>query len=127
MKTYNRIFTKFFVIPSMILATVTAVSAEIINVPGDQPTIQAGLNMATYGDTVLVAPGIFVENIIWPDMNGIKLIGSGMDSTVIDGNYTASVIRFDTPNIIDTATLVYLPFLCQPDSGISRYSRQYRK
>jgi hypothetical protein len=106
MKIYNFTFAVFLMIPAIVLATVAAVSADIINVPGDQPTIQAGLNVAVYGDTVLVAPGIFVENIIWPDMNGIKLFGSGMDSTVIDGNYTASVIRFDTPNIIDTATLV---------------------
>ncbi len=35
----------------------------IINVPGEQPTIQAGINAATGNDTVLVAAGTYQENI----------------------------------------------------------------
>ena len=38
-------------------------SAQIIHVPADQPTIQAGINAATTGDTVLVAPETYFENI----------------------------------------------------------------
>jgi len=40
--------------------TVLAVStaqAAIINVPGDEPTIQAGINAAVNGDVVIVAEG----------------------------------------------------------------------
>lgn len=39
------------------------ISAGTIQVPVDQPTIQAGLNAASSGDTVLVFAGIYVENI----------------------------------------------------------------
>ena len=45
------------------LAMILPVSATIINVPGDSATIQGGINGASSGDTVLVASGIYIENI----------------------------------------------------------------
>ncbi len=77
-----------------------------INVPTDYSTIQAGLNAASEGDTVLVATGTYVENITWPATNGIKLIGSSTEDCIIDGDSLASVIRFEGElgGIIDTST-----------------------
>ena len=37
--------------------------AQIINIPGDYPTIQQGINAATDNDTVLVQPDTYYENI----------------------------------------------------------------
>jgi hypothetical protein len=37
--------------------------ATIINIPADYPTIQQGIDASTDGDTVLVQPGMYVENI----------------------------------------------------------------
>jgi hypothetical protein len=39
-------------------------SAAVIHVPADQPTIQAGIDVAGDGDTVLVDPGLYAENLV---------------------------------------------------------------
>lgn len=41
----------------------TSALAQIIRVPADQPTIQAAINAAAKGDTILVADGTYYENI----------------------------------------------------------------
>ena len=43
---------------------VSFLSATIINVPDDYSTIQAGINASDNGDTVLIAQGIYFENLI---------------------------------------------------------------
>ena len=93
---------------TLILTFVSHATSTTIHVPGDQPTIQAGLNTAAEGDTVLVAAGTYFENIIWPAVNGVKLIGSGEDECIIDGDSLASVIRFEEnlAGIIDNSTLI---------------------
>jgi hypothetical protein len=65
--------------------------STVINVPGDYPTIQAGINAAGYGDTVLVAPGTYYENVQMAE--GLSLIGSGMDNTIINGGGLNDVIK----------------------------------
>ncbi|MCB0316007.1 MAG: hypothetical protein KDH84_22600, partial [Calditrichaeota bacterium] len=54
---------KYLLSVSMILCLTVYLRADIIHIPGDQPTIQAGISAASDGDTVLVAEGIYIENI----------------------------------------------------------------
>jgi uncharacterized protein (TIGR02145 family) len=84
-------------------------AADTLKVPSAYTTIQAGLNAATSGDVVLVSAGTYTENIMWPDVNGIKLISAGDSSnTIIDGGNTSSVIYLNSTNavIIDTSALI---------------------
>jgi hypothetical protein len=65
-----------------------SLQATIIQVPADQPTIQAGINTAVNGDTVLVADGIYVGSGNRDLDYGGKLItvksASGAANTIID-------------------------------------------
>lgn len=80
--------------------------ATIINVPSDYTTIQSALNNCSNDDTVLVQPGTYFENVIWPDIAGIKLFAVGdSTNTVIDGNKLGRVLTFFEVNT-DTSTIV---------------------
>ncbi|MBT3232282.1 MAG: choice-of-anchor D domain-containing protein [Calditrichaeota bacterium] len=87
-----------------ILAVVLGVSyclADIINIPDDFETIQAGIDSAEEADTVLVQPGVYVENI---DFDGHNIVVGSLfittedtayvDRTIIDGDSSDSVVQF---------------------------------
>ncbi len=59
--------------------------AAEIDVPGDYPTIQAGLDAAGTGDTVVVAAGEYVESPRFT-AQWQTLRGAGRDSTIIRGS-----------------------------------------
>lgn len=81
----------------LLLVAAPFLSAQnVINVPANQPTIQAGINAANSGDTVLVAPGKYVENINFGG-KAITVTSSGGPSvTTIDGGAKGSVVTFNT-------------------------------
>ena len=64
----------------------------IIDVPGNQPTIQAGIDVAANGDVVLVAPGIYNEDIVFRGKAVILQSRAGAAQTVINGGATGPVI-----------------------------------
>lgn len=76
-------------------------SARTIHVPDDSTTIQSGINGAIDGDTVLVHPGTYVENISFMEHNivlGSFYLTTGdssfIDRTVIDGDSSGAVVTF---------------------------------
>ena len=72
-----------------------AQAQRTIHVPQDQPTIQAGINAAADGDTVLVAPGTYAENLQIQNKTIVVESAQGAGQTIIDGggqqNVTVSI------------------------------------
>jgi parallel beta-helix repeat protein len=86
------LFSICLLLPVVLVSS--TVAQNTIHVPADQPTIQAGINAASNGDTVLVAPGTYYENI---DFKGKAITVSssgGAASTIIDGGGKGPVVHF---------------------------------
>src|SRR5262245_40280484 len=69
-------------------------------------TITSAINNALSGDTVMVAPGIYRENILV--ISGLHLMGAGADTTIIDGGgfaNTITAISFDPNTTIEGFTI----------------------
>src|SRR6266566_3740429 len=69
-------------------------AGAIIHVPADQPSIQGGIDAASNGDTVLVAPGLYVENINFHGKAITVISEQGAGITIIDGGARDSVATF---------------------------------
>lgn len=76
--------------------------ANFINVPDDYTTIQSAIDASINGDTILVEPGIYYENINFKGKN-ITLASrfifdeneEYISNTIIDGSNKASAITFE--------------------------------
>jgi parallel beta-helix repeat protein len=67
--------------------------------------VQDCLDSCTTGDTVLVGPGVYYESIVWPNIQGIHLVGElGPDTTIIDGDSLGRVISISAG--VDSVTLI---------------------
>ncbi|HEV7478039.1 MAG TPA: right-handed parallel beta-helix repeat-containing protein, partial [Burkholderiales bacterium] len=80
---------------AVVLALAASAAAQTtIRVPLDHPTIQAAINAAGNGDTVLVAPGTYLENISFLGKAITVTSEAGPETTIIDGNQADSVVKF---------------------------------
>ncbi len=108
--------------PVAILAAVSIgaipVHAATIDVPGNFPTIQGAISAAATGDTVVVEPGTYFENI---DFKG-KLItvrsAQGAGVTTIDGRGVAPVVNFSNA---ETTAAVLQGFTLQHGNGTASF------
>lgn len=93
---------KIFVFSAILVFGILSLGhARIINIPADYSTIQAGIDASVNGDTVLVQPGTYIENINF-DGHNITLCSrflidsdtASIDSTIIDGDRAGVTVKF---------------------------------
>jgi parallel beta-helix repeat protein len=69
-------------------------------------SIQGALDSCFAHDTVLVAPGVYYENVIWPYVQGINLLSEfGPDTTIIDGSQENGVIHLSLMPVDSTTSI----------------------
>lgn len=70
---------------------VPEVAALTIRVPTNYPTIQAAINAASPGDTILVSSGTYIERILVNKY--VKIMGENPQTTIIDGSKAGVVVN----------------------------------
>ena len=96
-------FSRTIAVATVMLALFCgAARGATIHVPGSYPTIQAALDAAAPGDTVLVKPGTYGETI---DFHGLAVTLTARDGaavTFLDGEAGGSTVTFASSEGLDT-------------------------
>lgn len=97
----------------------SAGTADVIRVPADHSSIQAAVQVARDGDTVLIAPGVYRGNIVIQGKTISLVSEQGYEQTVIDGGgETVLTIEGAGPNTKITGLTIQ-----NGDDGISTSSK----
>ena len=92
-----RLFTSVLIF--CVLLTASRSLASEREVPGQYPTIQAAVNASGSGDTIIIAPGTYVENVILAANLTLRSIDPNdpaiVETTVIDANETDRVLDWE--------------------------------
>lgn len=90
----------------IVLLSCSSAHAAVICVRPTQgvcvPTIQMGVARAAAGDTVLVAPGVYFENVVVPPgKDGLSIVGAGPRASILDPDApnTGTGIRIESSGV----------------------------
>jgi len=90
----------------IILVLSCVAKATVVHVPSDQPTIKAAISAAADGDTVLVADGMYFENV---QIRTKKIVLASQ--FILDGNtdhILNTIINGSTPSSSDTGSCIII-------------------
>jgi hypothetical protein len=97
---------KIFYSLILIAVCTSAINSATIRVPEDYPEIQLAINAAQVGDTILVSPGTYTENINFLG-KGIVLTSNFIFSHNLD-DINNTIIDGSNPADPDTASCVLM-------------------
>lgn len=87
----------FIFIGSIFLVFMLSGYAATIHIPSDYATIQAGINAATDGDTILAADGIYREHIDFSGKAIVVTSENGAEATIIEKVYNnRAIVNFSS-------------------------------
>ena len=87
-----------------------------INVPENAATIQAGIEAASAGDTVLVAPGTYYENLNYNGKNISVISEGGPNLTIVDGSNNGPALQMVSGEL---RTALFQGFTVQNGNGLA--------
>jgi hypothetical protein len=88
--------SRHFLLFGMIILGAAVADGRVWEIPTDASSITSGLDLASSGDTVSVAPGLYLENeLIMPD--GVTLLGDPENpgNVIVDGQWGGGLLRCD--------------------------------
>ena len=95
--------TALFLLATTLTLPTLQINAEILNVPEDFETIQGAIDESEDGDTILVQPGVYEENLVLNRQDitlGSLFLTTGdadfITRTIIDGGGNDEVLRYLT-------------------------------
>ncbi len=95
-----------FIVSLIVLVLYAYATAHVIRVPADYPKIQLAVNAAVNGDSVVVFPGTYFENVIF---RGKKIVLTSRYCETGDASFISStIIKGSTPAFSDTGSCVLI-------------------
>lgn len=76
---------------------INPVRGAILRVPEEYPTIQAAIDAASPGDTILVSAGTYYENV--NVHTTVEIIGENNKTTIVDGNNEGTVFNINANGV----------------------------